>query len=101
MRAKKIKIVGFMLCVLIVLTSVTPCLAMDFYEKKKIGAHWMAYDALIIRPLSVAEVALGSVLWALSFPTIGRTQSGDVFSEQYIDNPFTFAFERPTGDFSK
>lgn len=99
MRSKKIKILGILLCAALLLGSVTPVMAADFRERNEIGAHWMMWDALVVRPLSAAEVVLGTGLWLLSMPTIGTSQSSDSFTKAYIDNPFTFAFDRPTGDF--
>ena len=100
MRGNKMKLIGLVFCVLLVITSAAPVMAADFYERKHMGAHWMAWDSLIVRPLSAVETVLGAGLWVLSMPTIGRSQSGDVFTETYIDNPFTFGFERPTGQFN-
>lgn len=99
MRSKKIKILGILLCAALLLGSVTPVMAAEFRERSQIDAHWMAWDALVVRPLSAVEVVLGTGLWLLSMPTIGTQQTADNFTRAYIDNPFTFAFDRPTGDF--
>lgn len=101
MHGKKIKLLGIVLCAALLLGSVTPVMAAEFRERNEIGAHWMVFDALIVRPLSAAEVVLGTGLWLLSMPTIGSTQTADEFTKAYIENPFTFAFDRPTGDLSK
>lgn len=99
MRGKKIKLFGIVLCAALLLGSVTPVMAAEFRERNEIGSHWMMFDALVVRPLSAAEVVLGTGLWLLSMPTIGSTQSGDDFTRAYIEKPFTFGFDRPTGDF--
>lgn len=99
MRSKKIKLFGIVLAAVLLLGSVTPVMAAEFRERKEIGAHWMMLDALVVRPLSAVEVVLGTGLWLLSMPTIGSTQSADNFTRAYIENPFTFGFDRPTGDF--
>lgn len=99
MRGKKIKLLGIMLAAALLLSSVTPVMAAEFHERKEIGSHWMMFDALVVRPLSAVEVVLGTGLWLLSMPTIGSTQSADNLTRAYIENPFTFGFDRPTGDF--
>ena len=99
MRGKKIKLFGIVLCAALLLGSVAPVMAADFRERNEVDAHWMMFDALVVRPLSAVEVVLGTGLWLLSMPTIGSTQSADEFTRTYIENPFTFGFERPTGDF--
>lgn len=99
MRGKKIKLLGLIMCVALLLGSVAPVMAAEFYEKKKAEAHWMAFDALVVRPLSAVEVVLGAGLWVLSLPTMGAGQSTASFTDAYINDSFTFAFDRPTGDF--
>jgi hypothetical protein len=60
----------------------------------------MAFDALVVRPLSFAGTVLGSALFVVSLPFSALGGNVDGAGHRLVVEPGEFTFERPLGDFS-
>ncbi len=58
-------------------------------------------DTLVVRPLSLAAIAVGAAVFIVSLPFALPSGSVDKTAEELIVKPVDFAFTRPLGDFSR
>ncbi len=76
--------------------TITPASDMTDYEETDGTA--IVLDVLIARPLGIASLALGTVIFIVALPytipswTIGRT------ADKLVADPFRFTFLRPVGE---
>ncbi len=57
-----------------------------------------AADAIIVRPISVASLAVGSVLFAISLPVTAAIKKVKPMADALVVKPARATFKRPLGD---
>ncbi len=76
--------------------SVAPALAAETPDGMVVIA-----DVLLVRPVSLAAVVIGSAMWVVALPFSIPSGSVGVASEALVAEPFRYTFTRPVGDFSQ
>lgn len=72
--------------------------ASNFTDYEETGGTAIVLDVLIARPLGIASLAIGTVVFIVALPytipswTLGRT------ADKLIADPFRFTFLRPVGE---
>ncbi|MBZ0155826.1 MAG: hypothetical protein K8I29_06365 [Alphaproteobacteria bacterium] len=61
----------------------------------------MIADTLIVRPLGIASLALGTAGFIVSLPFALTSGSVETTARELVGEPFHFTFTRPLGDFSR
>ncbi len=62
----------------------------------------MIWDLLIVRPLSIAAVVAGAVLYVpAAMITAGGKNDMKPIKDAFLRAPYRYAFERPLGQFSE
>ncbi|MCC6346579.1 MAG: hypothetical protein IT388_05265 [Nitrospirales bacterium] len=61
----------------------------------------MIADTVIVRPLGIASLALGTAGFIVSLPFALISGSVDTTARELVEEPFRFTFTRPLGDFSR
>jgi hypothetical protein len=56
-------------------------------------------DVLLIRPLGLASIVVGSVVFVISLPVALPTRSVGKVGQRLVLDPVEFTFVRPIGDF--
>ncbi len=71
-----------------------------FEKKEETGTGAIAFDALIVRPVSLGAILAGSVLFVIALPVTYFTGQTRMTYEKFIKDPTRYTFERPLGEFS-
>lgn len=71
-----------------------------FEKKEEIGAGKIAFDALIVRPVSLGAILAGSLLFVVALPVSSFTGETRMTYEKFIKDPTRYTFKRPLGQFS-
>lgn len=82
-----------LMMVFALLSSVAPAIAYDPKEQD------IAPDVLIVRPIGIAAVAVGSVIFVASLPFSLPTGTVHTVAQRLILDPVEYTFVRPVGDF--
>jgi len=56
-------------------------------------------DVLIARPVGLASIVIGSVMYIVALPFSIPSDSVDKTGKLLVADPFTYTFSRPLGDF--
>lgn len=88
------KVTAFILALALLAASV-PALADPTIENDR----GVVGDTIFARPLGLASIVGGAVLWVVSLPFAAISGSLDTTTETLITNPIKYTFERPVGDF--
>jgi hypothetical protein len=67
-------------------------------ETKPTGTEIM-FDLIVMRPLGMAGLALGTTLFAATLPFLIVTQSVENAADTLVDEPFKFTFVRGMGQY--
>lgn len=81
--------------------STSDCMDREYYsgcEKEPTGGMMM-WDALVMRPIGIVGTAVGSVVWAVSFPFAYFGGNTEASTEALVQHPFEWTFQRPLGEF--
>jgi hypothetical protein len=82
-------------------SATSDCMDREYYsgcEMEPTGGMMMG-DALVMRPVGIVGTALGSVVWAVSYPFAYWGGNTDASTEALVQNPFEWTFQRPLGEF--
>ncbi|MGE0084233.1 MAG: hypothetical protein AB7S75_07395 [Desulfococcaceae bacterium] len=71
-----------------------------FEKKEEAGSGAIAFDALIVRPVSLGAILAGSLLFVIALPVTSFTGETRMTYEKLIKEPARYTFKRPMGDFS-
>jgi hypothetical protein len=93
------RIVVMVTAVALLMVPSVPCVAQEIERDDAVIAGQMAGDALVARPLGLCATIIGGALFVISLPfsALGGN-TGDAFN-YLVEDPFTFTFNRPLGDF--
>ncbi|MBU0986357.1 MAG: hypothetical protein KKH68_03805 [Proteobacteria bacterium] len=92
-------IIFFLGITLVLLPFATAAMAEQQAANDDIGAGAMAADLLIIRPLGIVAVVLGSAFFVVSLPFSALGGNAGNAAKKMIAEPAKFTFKRPLGDF--
>lgn len=65
------------------------------------GGAAIVADTVIVRPLGIASLVLGTAGFLVSLPFALTSGSVDTAARELVGEPFRFTFTRPLGDFSR
>ncbi len=82
-----------LLMVLALFVSAVPATAFEPKEQD------IAPDVLLVRPIGMAAVAVGSAIFVVSLPFSLPTGTAHKVAQRLILDPVEFTFVRPVGDF--
>ncbi|MEZ4525238.1 MAG: hypothetical protein R2941_04890 [Desulfobacterales bacterium] len=71
-----------------------------FEKKEEAGSGAIAFDALIVRPVSLGAIVAGSLLFVIALPVTSFTGETRLTYEKLIKEPARYTFKRPIGEFS-
>lgn len=57
-------------------------------------------DALVVRPISLASIVIGSVIFVAALPFSIPTRSVGIVGKAIVVDPCKYTFVRPMGDFN-
>jgi hypothetical protein len=99
-RTRKL-IVG--LLVMALCLSPVSALAVDDSEiyvfKRAPQGNTMVGDVLVVRPISIACLAVSSVVYVVALPFAALGGNAGDATQKMVKDPFNFTFRRPLGDF--
>ncbi len=95
----KQSIIIIILATLIVVPFGTSALAEYQSQQEDISAGAMAADLLFGRPLGIAAIVVGSVVFVVSLPFSALGGNVKDASQKLIKDPVNFTFKRALGDF--
>lgn len=75
--------------------------AHESYALDEMSAETMTVDALLVRPLGLVSMVLGSALFVVSLPFSATGGNIKEVSQKMVAEPTKFTFTRPLGDFSE
>lgn len=81
------------LVILALLTSMAPAMARDIDDADVVA------DALVVRPVGLASIIVGSVIFVVALPFSIPSQSVGKVAEAIVVNPCKYTFVRQLGDF--
>lgn len=84
--------------ILLVFVTVVPASAADNNMPGPSAAS-MAFDAVLVRPLSAVATVLGTGLFVVSLPFSLLGHNTHSASKRLVAEPFKYTFVRPLGDF--
>lgn len=98
-KIAKRSMVFFLVAALVFIPFTTSALAKSEALSESNSAGGMAVDLLLVRPVGVVSVVLGSAVFlvALPFSVLGGN-TGEA-AKKLIADPVKFTFKRPLGDF--
>ena len=96
---KKLMISSIILLFLAAVSSTSAIAANDGDTPEDITAHAMAWDALLVRPLGVVAIIVGSTGFIITWPLAALGGNVHVTFEKLIVEPVSFTFQRGLGDF--
>lgn len=91
------KILIALLVVFTLVTSTAPAMAAIASDTK--DADVIA-DALVVRPIGIASIVLGSVIFVVALPFSIPTRSVGKVGKLIVVDPCKYTFVRPMGDFN-
>ncbi len=71
-----------------------------FEKKEEARSGAIAFDALIVRPVSLGAIVAGSLLFVIALPVTSFTGETRLTYEKLIKEPARYTFKRPMGEFS-
>ena len=86
------KLIAF-LVVFALIASAVPAFANEPTEE------YIIPDVLLVRPIGLAAIVLGSVIFVVSLPVALPTGSVGKVGQRLVADPVEFTFVRPIGDF--
>ncbi len=96
--AKK-SLVIVMITALIVIPFASAALAAEYFEAEDPSGGAMIFDFIMVRPIGIIATAVGSIIFALSWPFSALGDNVDTASEKLVKEPAAFTFKRPLGEF--
>jgi len=98
-KIAKQTIIFFIVAALVFIPFTTSALAQSKALTDEIGAGAMAVDLVLVRPVGIVSVVLGSAVFlvALPFSVLGGN-TGET-ANKLVAEPVKFTFKRPLGDF--
>jgi hypothetical protein len=89
------KIVVLTLIVSFLAASV-PAFGYDGYD----DAPLMMFDALVVRPVSLAAIVVGTAFFIIALPFAATSGSVAPVARSLVESPFLYTFQRPIGNFN-
>jgi len=86
------KTVAILLAIMIIFT------ASAVFAKDKPGAANIIGDMVLLRPLGVCSLVIGTAFFIVSLPIAAISQSTKQTAEVLVADPFKFTFTRPLGE---
>lgn len=86
------KLIAF-LVVFALIASAAPALANEPTDE------YIIPDVLLVRPMGLAAIVLGSVIFVVSLPVALPSGSVGIVGQRLVADPVEFTFVRPIGDF--
>jgi len=71
-----------------------------FQKKEEVSSGVIAFDALIVRPVSLGAILAGSLIFVIALPVTSFTGETRMTYEKLIKDPARYTFKRPMGEFS-
>lgn len=62
------------------------------------SASAILFDVLLVRPLGIASIAIGSAVFIVGLPFTLPTNSVRLSAKKLVGEPFDFTFRRPVGE---
>ena len=100
-RTLKPYIIVLAVAAMLVVPFGSTALAQNSDEDKQLTVGKMAVDALIVRPLGIAAIIVGTALFVVSLPFSALGGNTKNAYERLIVDPVKFTFKRPLGDFDQ
>ena len=97
MSLKKGIVIGIIVTVLICLLG-APQMVWAQMEAKPSGTEIM-YDIIVVRPLGMVGLTLGTALFIVAFPFLLVTGSAEDGADALVNEPFNFTFVRGMGQY--
>lgn len=91
--------VFFLIAALIFIPSATSVAADSEPPQGDISAGAMVVDLLLVRPVGIVSVVLGSAVFIVSLPFSALGGNTGTAAQKLISEPVKFTFTRPLGDF--
>lgn len=87
---------NLLLILLSFIIAFTPAMALAFESDK---TEAIAADTLLMRPLGLASLVIGTSLFIVSFPFSMLGNNVHETQKVLIEDPFNYTFKRPVGEF--
>ncbi|UCE79015.1 MAG: hypothetical protein JSV13_11030 [Nitrospiraceae bacterium] len=87
---------NLLLILLSFIIAFTPAMALAFESDK---TEAIAADTLLMRPLGLASLVVGTSLFIVSFPFSMLGNNVHETQKVLIEDPFNYTFKRPVGEF--
>lgn len=100
-KIRKQSILFLVIASLIVVPFGSSALAQELYEDLGQGVEPMLADAILVRPVGIAAIAVGTIIFALSSPFSALGGNIHEAYEKLMAEPARFTFKRPLGQFYK
>lgn len=84
---------------LVLLPFASAVLAQDQAAQEDISAEAMVADLVIVRPLGIVSLVLGSAFYVVSLPFSALGGNAGQAAQKMVVEPAKFTFKRPLGDF--
>ncbi len=98
-RMKKTLLMILIVATLTMSLAATSSAQSMLWENEPTAGH-MAGDFIFVRPFAIAGLALGAVVYGLSWPFSYWGNNEEQARQKLVIDPFEFAFKRPLGDAS-
>jgi hypothetical protein len=96
---------NFIVGLIVVALCLSPvsALAVDDSEiyvfKRQPQGDTMVGDALVVRPIGIACLAISSVVYVVALPFAALGGNTQQATQKMVKDPFNYTFRRPLGDF--
>ncbi len=77
------------------LAASVPAFGYDGYDQ----APLMIFDVVIVRPVSLAAIVVGTAAFIIALPFAATSGSVGPVARSLVAEPFVYTFQRPVGDF--
>jgi hypothetical protein len=104
-RMKKTVKNSIVLCVVFSMVLIPFCVSAEdfnqnpFEKTEEISAGKIAFDAVVVRPVSFGAILAGSLLFVVALPVSAFTGETGTTYEKFIKDPARYTFKRPLGQF--
>lgn len=100
-KITKRSIAFFLIATLVFVPLATTAAAADQTQDDEISAGAMAIDFLIVRPVGIVSVILGTAVFVVSLPFSALGGNAGIAGEKLVAEPFYYTFARKLGQFDE